>query len=1060
MANESIKENSWLKQLLQNETLWYHDDKNIYPALIHRQYDHLHILAAQGELYGFFLQLRDIFEALIRWYDLTCFAFAAYMQDMDAVSLLCDPEHAYSFGDWVQIPPTKLNQSPYIKKTSIGKLLANLNRQYNKMKIVFWRNESIGHGALQPDTSQEFINTLETQFSNLTLLLSTTEPLAKNIIYQDQPSNLYSCSIDGGPFFRLDPFIRKVADDYSLFDSLHRGNNTGKMLSYQTGKRISADMSYFHQISSRYYGSTPITAVGSFDDSVFSGKLETALQHFHSTGQYWDQAHYFQWLSDSMAKHNCGVFLLQSDSGTGKSVFADRLDGMGKQALYKQGIICRVYHFSRLSFRTSKEFSFALGDLFRSVPEYEDELRGQLPSLNYQLPLEQRGKAMAEFLQIFHNLYNANYGNSKLLLVLDGIDQLAPEDTHLLNFVPTPDSLPDGVYFLITCCPSALQGSFQQDFLDSFSFSEAVYFPKDGENAELLKKAISESITLSGQALDREQVDEIGQIVDFRFTALPVIRALLEHIDSFEAVRDIPSLLSAYIGLLKQLYGIHHFPALRSVLLTLALSMEPLSIRLISQLAFGCPPTAELLAIMRDLSPLLISTNQKSQTRYMLGHPDFGGLLQINYAEECKELVLNWKLEISGTLDFPNLEYDSSTYIASGIIFWSNDVLKEQVMDLSLLENMDRIAEFFSQSRNTVPHIARTIRILASAQNALTKYWHETQNISAAIEAIHSLAVIIPKLVLMECTAECLYADELSEKLIKELPQNTMERPDVIRALFFNYENRSTLMSKLGNLEKCTAYEEAAWELVEHYPQHIPNFHQIPFIYNRAVDLVHTNPEAAIAICDTIFSFPESTPFHKARSLLVKSDALKEMDQQNQAGECIRQAVHLIENVPPQNRVDAQTYLNALRHLGNHLCHIEEDFEAAISTFEKLLSIFEQSNKANQLSDRFEAAQVLSEIGGAYYGLDTKLCGCEHKEDALWHMQQSIQVFRTAIEKGIGFQPASAEAPYVNAAYAYDYYGLKSEAIALIQELEQMQNDDIYGRPVINRCKNILVELQ
>ena len=312
----------------------------------------------------------------------------------------------------------------------------------------------------------------------------------------------------------------------------------------------------------------------------------------------------------------------------------------------------------------------------------------------------------------------------------------------------------------------------------------------------------------------------------------------------------------------------------------------------------------------------------------------------------------------------------------------------------------------------------------------------------------------------MDDTPGCEYADERSELLIGELPQNAAECPALARALFFNYENRSALMSKLGNYEKRITYEGKAWDLIERYPQHIPTSQQISFFYNRAIDLLHTDPQSAVKVCDAIFSLPESDPFQKSRSLLVKSDALKKIDQQEQAGVCIRQAVQLSENVPPRTRVDAETYPSALRHLGSHLCHIEKDLETAISIFEKILFIFTQQDKANELPSRFSAANILSELGNAYYGLDTKNSGIEHKQDALWHIQQSIEVFRTARKEGIKFQPASAEAPYVNAAYALDYYGLKSEALALIRELMKMQQDDIYGHKVINRCKKILEELQ
>ena len=88
---------TWLEHLVQKKELWYCDGQDTFPPLFYQLYSKLQQFASQKDLYGFFLQLRDIFEFLIRWYDLTGFALAAYIQDMDTVSALCDPEHAYSF---------------------------------------------------------------------------------------------------------------------------------------------------------------------------------------------------------------------------------------------------------------------------------------------------------------------------------------------------------------------------------------------------------------------------------------------------------------------------------------------------------------------------------------------------------------------------------------------------------------------------------------------------------------------------------------------------------------------------------------------------------------------------------------------------------------------------------------------------------------------------------------------------------------------------------------------------------------------------------------------------
>lgn len=58
------------KRFLLGE-LWYESMADNYPAELSRMYTGLRTLANDGSVYGFFLQLKDLFEGMIRWYALT-----------------------------------------------------------------------------------------------------------------------------------------------------------------------------------------------------------------------------------------------------------------------------------------------------------------------------------------------------------------------------------------------------------------------------------------------------------------------------------------------------------------------------------------------------------------------------------------------------------------------------------------------------------------------------------------------------------------------------------------------------------------------------------------------------------------------------------------------------------------------------------------------------------------------------------------------------------------------------------------------------------------------------
>lgn len=67
---------------------------------------------------------------------------------------------------------------------------------------------------------------------------------------------------------------------------------------------------------------------------------------------------------------------------------------------------------------------------------------------------------MAAFLKTFRAYHSRCYGRQKLLLILDGIDELTPGDTDLLNFAPDPALLDTGTYVLVTYSPDRRKPPF------------------------------------------------------------------------------------------------------------------------------------------------------------------------------------------------------------------------------------------------------------------------------------------------------------------------------------------------------------------------------------------------------------------------------------------------------------------------------------------------------------------------------------------------------------------------------------------------------------------------
>ena len=60
------KQNQWLRDLGCDGTMWPADDYDSLPSVINFEYGYLRTLAENGNLYGVLLQIRDVFELVMK----------------------------------------------------------------------------------------------------------------------------------------------------------------------------------------------------------------------------------------------------------------------------------------------------------------------------------------------------------------------------------------------------------------------------------------------------------------------------------------------------------------------------------------------------------------------------------------------------------------------------------------------------------------------------------------------------------------------------------------------------------------------------------------------------------------------------------------------------------------------------------------------------------------------------------------------------------------------------------------------------------------------------------
>ncbi len=155
----------WHLQIAADDSLWYEEAFEEFPAVIAHEYHRLRELFHQGQVYGVLLQLKDLFEVLIKFPVLVAAAesndkktrseeenrlLAFLLQkplnlvDWQEAAALCNKKNKRS--ELQKLPPAPLDQ-----------ILAAILAIFSDYKIVNWRNNEIGNGALGFADTEEFV---------------------------------------------------------------------------------------------------------------------------------------------------------------------------------------------------------------------------------------------------------------------------------------------------------------------------------------------------------------------------------------------------------------------------------------------------------------------------------------------------------------------------------------------------------------------------------------------------------------------------------------------------------------------------------------------------------------------------------------------------------------------------------------------------------------------------------------------------------------------------------------------------------------------------------------
>ncbi len=631
----------YLEAAAADPDLWLVSADRLWPSVIAYEYRRLHLLCEEKRPYAVLLCLKDNFESLLKLETLLSFAWAAQTMGEDfahkTIALLTTPN--LSLGAWEYLADVLLKnlQSSGAVLPDIFPL-RTLLKCYRRGKIVNWRNTRLGHSAMaldeDPDFQRDLIDTLKIlqqiyaavdgQLRRQQLycddqLLQGAE-MARNLPFS---GNVSFKSSDGQLSFSADPYIVMRGHGQQgygvyFFDN-QKTLSTTCFQAYADGSHANENVGYFEMLR-RMLHELQLDLGVRADDLYLTSAESHELDLLQMSHRFVVPEHLKAWLSDCIRSCSSGIFLLQMQRGLGKSVFTEKLNTLYDHPLViDQDLDVRTYHFGRTQ-------SAGIQDFYTQVEwmwshQYDGDSWGRMPHIR---DLESEGlqpaEAFSAFLDHVRIFSERTRGKRRLLMVLDGLDEMADRD--MMSMIPAAAQLTEGIYLLLTRrlpeagIPAALPGitaslNVARDSTDNTAFLEKYICQTSLKNLDAPFKAAL--ISHSGR-----RILHLGLLCRMVESGLPVT-----------AIPDAGLIAGAYLNMINERYGERESIFVRELLVILCTlgQLDQLSLQMLGQLTPENGVTLHVIGVMRDLAPLIRTEHSTEGTVYRIANPDLAAEL-------------------------------------------------------------------------------------------------------------------------------------------------------------------------------------------------------------------------------------------------------------------------------------------------------------------------------------------------------------------------------------------------------------------------------------------------
>jgi len=711
---------------LSVDDLFYSDAFDSYYPLLAHEYHVLYGFMKEQNYFGALLEYKDVVEIVLKFPTLVAINHLwrkneyELPEEKQILELLLGKP--LSLGDWQAVCGhfIKLYKGTAPEYTGIAitlkPLLEAVNKFYEQGVIVHWRNETIGHGALQSnlENNSEFINDFSARLKALKAHLANNRRLYDQLEVLDTSNNPLrgkDCEEHIGDMLRIrlgtaeydqTPFVLVKDRTTNIFDSCVK--DSVYILNYITGKKIKqryglADV--FAEKRKAYFSNERLTeleqSASKLMDSAFDSEEINIISKMADEKEAFTNPEYIIGdIKSFFAGNDKGVLFLQMERGMGKTTLVRAIDqlAMGNVRLDdgQNNMAVRAYYINNMfsyridHFQNESVFILTNAENF-GVKRFV--LSGI--SSNF-IDAEDMSAEFARFLNDVLGVYQQKTPARKLLFIIDGLDEIRYGDKRtIFDCIPHSEKLADGVYLLLTGRHKNEVAPWIQEkyaAIEGKAVSTIGYHCTNEHNRSTLENYLARQLYKKSPAeMPPDETVIINAIIEKGSHRFLYVKALgeLQKAGNFN-INEISdeSILERYLNVLERKYGKgKHYEKIKRLLLITALLDEPATIEELSYLYSFETADFKFLGYMTDLKGLLridrTGTGETVSASVGTIHEDWKRHLIDRDKIMMQGIVADWVDEVRGkaqsykdgnTTVLDNIS-DGESYLVANIYTWA-----------------------------------------------------------------------------------------------------------------------------------------------------------------------------------------------------------------------------------------------------------------------------------------------------------------------------------------------------------------------------------------------------